>query len=71
LPAGVSPTDRDAVTTNEAVQRVCNVATFQATTSQKASGWALSVLPPTGSDRTFRCLAGRGADALTGPVLAR
>jgi len=71
LPVGVSPADRDAVTTSEAVQRVCNVATFQATTSQKASGWALSVLPPTGSDRTFRCLAGRGADALTGPVLAR
>jgi len=71
LPAGVSPADRDAVTTSPAVQRVCNFQTFQATTSLAASGWALSVLPPTGNDRTFRCLAGRGADALTGPVLTR
>jgi len=71
LPAGVSPADRDAVTTSPAVQQVCNFQTFQATTSLAASGWALSVLPPTGNDRTFRCLAGRGADALTGPVLTR
>jgi serine/threonine protein kinase len=70
LPPGVSPTDRDAVTTNPAVERVCSFRTFQATTSRKAPGWALSVLPPTGDDRTFRCLAGRGADALAGPVLA-
>jgi tRNA A-37 threonylcarbamoyl transferase component Bud32 len=70
LPAGVSPADRDAVTTNPTVRQVCSFRTFQATTSRKPPGWALSVLPPTGSDRTFRCLAGRGADALTGPVLA-
>jgi len=71
LPAGIAPADRDAVTTSPAVQQVCSFQTFRATTSLAASGWALSVLPPTGRDRTFRCLAGRGADALTGPVLAR
>jgi serine/threonine protein kinase len=71
LPSGVAPGDRDAVTADPTVRQVCSYQTFRATTSRTASGWALSVLPPTDASRTFRCLAGRGADALTGPVLGR
>ena len=39
-------------------------------------GWEFEVLPPTAADfetgeRTFRCLAGKGDDALTEPTLYR
>ncbi|MFI7596738.1 serine/threonine-protein kinase [Actinoplanes sp. NPDC049681] len=72
LPARVDPRDRDAVTTDPGVLRVCSRRMFQRTTTRTDSTeWALSVLPPTAGDRTFRCLAGQGADQLHGPVLAR
>ncbi|MFI5493358.1 serine/threonine-protein kinase [Actinoplanes sp. NPDC051859] len=72
LPSHVDPRDQDAVTTHPGVVRVCSRSMFQRTTTRTDSNqWALSVLPPTGSDRTFRCLAGQGADQLHGPVLAR
>jgi hypothetical protein len=72
LPSGVEPRDRDAVTTDPLVRKVCSTATFsRMTTRTDGTEWALSVLPPTTSDRTFRCLAGQGLDRLRGPVLAR
>ncbi len=72
LPSGVEPRDRDAVTTDPTVRQVCSTATFhRMTTRTDGTDWALSVLPPTTEDRTFRCLAGRGLDQLRGPVLAR
>ncbi|MFC3380539.1 serine/threonine-protein kinase [Couchioplanes azureus] len=72
LPSHVDPRDRDAVTTNPSVRKVCSREMFRRTTTRTDSTeWALSVLPPTVDDRTFRCLAGRGADQLHGPVLAR
>ena len=72
LPSGVEPRDRDAVTTDPVVRRVCSTATFRRmTTRTDSTEWALSVLPPTTTDRTFRCLAGQGLDRLHGPVLAR
>ncbi|MGW4942325.1 serine/threonine-protein kinase [Actinoplanes sp. NPDC004185] len=72
LPSGVEPRDRDAVTTDPIVRKVCSTATFRRTTTRTDSTeWALSVLPPTSADRTFRCLAGQGRDQLRGPVLAR
>ncbi|WP_344934862.1 serine/threonine-protein kinase [Actinoplanes nipponensis] len=72
LPSGVEPRDRDAVTTDPIVRKVCSTATFRRTTTRTdGTEWALSVLPPTDADRTFRCLAGQGLDRLRGPVLAR
>jgi serine/threonine protein kinase len=72
LPSGVEPRDRDAVTTDPTVRKVCSTTTFRRTTTRTDSTeWALSVLPPTSDDRTFRCLAGQGLDRLRGPVLAR
>jgi tRNA A-37 threonylcarbamoyl transferase component Bud32 len=72
LPSGVEPRDRDAVTTDPTVRKVCSTDTFaQTTTRTDGTEWALSVLPPVTDDRTFRCLAGQGLDRLRGPVLAR
>ncbi|UQU65230.1 serine/threonine protein kinase [Couchioplanes caeruleus] len=72
LPSDVDPRDRDAVTTEPAVLRVCSRNVFRRTTARAdAAEWALSVLPPTAEDRTFRCLAGQGAGRLHGPVLSR
>jgi hypothetical protein len=72
LPSGVEPRDRDAVTTDPIVRKVCSTTTFRRlTTRTDGTEWALSVLPPTSADRTFRCLAGQGLDRLRGPVLAR
>jgi tRNA A-37 threonylcarbamoyl transferase component Bud32 len=71
LPSGVEPRDRAAVTADPTVRKVCSTATFRRLTARTDSTeWALSVLPPTSSDRTFRCLAGQGAGRLRGPVLA-
>jgi tRNA A-37 threonylcarbamoyl transferase component Bud32 len=70
LPSGVEPGDRDAVTTDPVVRKICSTTTFRRTTTRTDSTeWALSVLPA--ADRTFRCLAGQGLDELRGPVLAR
>ncbi|WP_425440174.1 serine/threonine-protein kinase [Pseudosporangium ferrugineum] len=72
LPAGTDPRDRDAVTTDPGVLRVCSRQMFRRTTTRTdGRQWALSVLPPSAGDRTFRCLAGQGTDRLHGPVLAR
>ncbi|MFI5932436.1 serine/threonine-protein kinase [Actinoplanes sp. NPDC051494] len=72
LRSGIDPKDRDAVTTDPQVRRTCSRAVFRRTTTRTDSAeWALSVLPPTAQDRTFRCLAGQGAEQLHGPVLAR
>ncbi|GAA2528325.1 hypothetical protein GCM10010434_090780 [Winogradskya humida] len=69
LPAGLDPADRAAVTSDPRVQRVCSPAMFTRTTTRTDSAaWALSVLPPTTGNRTFRCLAGQ--HGLSGAVLA-
>ncbi|MER7439234.1 serine/threonine-protein kinase [Micromonospora avicenniae] len=60
------------VTADPVVQQVCSSTTFRLTSRvDSTAGWHLKVLPPVdGSiDRTFRCLAGRGVDALGGPTL--
>ncbi|MCG5437546.1 serine/threonine protein kinase, partial [Micromonospora sp. PSH25] len=64
--------DYDEVAAAEPVRQVCSARTFRLTTGiAEATGWHLEVLPPIdGSiDRTYRCLAGRGVDALTAPTL--
>ncbi|WP_232234528.1 serine/threonine-protein kinase [Actinoplanes sp. N902-109] len=70
LSSGVDPGDRAAVTTDPRVLKICNRTIFRRTTSRTDSTeWALSVLPASSGRRTFRCLAGQGADRLSGPVL--
>jgi hypothetical protein len=77
LPAEVDATDHQAIWKDPTVQRVCNDATFRiATLLQSTGGWQFQVLPPTGDElapgeRTFRCLAGKGTNGLTGPTLGR
>ncbi|MFY1634705.1 protein kinase domain-containing protein [Solwaraspora sp. WMMB335] len=76
LPTGLDPTDDVAVRAAPVVQTACSENMFRIVTLwMDTRGWEFEVLPPdpamlaTG-DRTFRCLAGRGPGALTGPTLA-
>ncbi|KAB1909491.1 serine/threonine-protein kinase [Micromonospora sp. AMSO31t] len=70
LPAALVGAGHDAVVADPAVQQVCSVSTFQlASGVRQVTGWNLEVLPPAGTDRTYRCLAGRGVDALAVPTL--
>lgn len=72
LPATLTGAGHEAVVADPTVQQVCNVSTFRlASGIQQAAGWNLEVLPPAGTsaDRTYRCLAGRGVNALAVPTL--
>ncbi|SCF34523.1 serine/threonine-protein kinase [Micromonospora mirobrigensis] len=60
------------ISADPTVRRVCSPATFRLTSGiGYPTGWRLEVLPPSGTDtdRTYRCLAGRGVDALESPTL--
>jgi serine/threonine protein kinase len=68
LPAGADPDD---IEDEPVVKSLCTGSTFTRTTLLVSTdGWQFEVLRPEG-DRTFRCLAGMGPDALQGPTLAR
>jgi serine/threonine protein kinase len=68
LPAGADPDD---IADEPAVEALCTDSTFMRTTLLfSTAGWEFEVLRPEG-DRTFRCLAGKGRNALQGPTLAR
>lgn len=75
LPAEVDGTDHEAVKADPVVRQVCSQDTFQSTTSQAVTnGWHFEVLPPEAEslatgNRSFRCLAGRGANRLSRPTL--
>ncbi|MFE9692014.1 serine/threonine-protein kinase [Micromonospora sp. NPDC005806] len=72
LPAVLVGAGHGAVVADAAVQQVCNLSTFRLVSGiPQAAGWNLEVLPPSGTDadRTYRCLAGRGVDALAVPTL--
>ncbi|MGC4747830.1 serine/threonine-protein kinase [Micromonospora sp. DT201] len=72
LPVPLVGADYDEVIAAQPVRQVCSATTFQLTTGiAEPSGWHLEVLPPVdGSiDRAYRCLAGRGVDALAAPTL--
>ncbi|WP_406078027.1 serine/threonine-protein kinase [Micromonospora sp. NBC_00858] len=72
LPVSLIGAEYDDVVAAEPVRKVCSATTFRLTTGiTESAGWHLEVLPPVdGSiDRTYRCLAGRGVDALTAPTL--
>lgn len=77
LPDAVPATDHSAVTKDRTVRQVCGETSFRAVTLlMDAGGWRFEVLPPDAEavadgDRTYRCVAGKGTDQLTGPTLAR
>ncbi|HEU5111429.1 MAG TPA: septum formation family protein, partial [Micromonosporaceae bacterium] len=76
LPADSTPADLPRARADDMVRRVCNEGNFRAVSLRMDPGWRFEVLPPTAAalssgDRTFRCLAGKGPDRLTGPTLAR
>ena len=75
LPADVDAADHEAVRDAPVVRQVCNPSVFRLTTMfLDIADWRFEVLPPADSDgqtdRTFRCLAGKGANGLTGPTLS-
>ncbi|MEV0152566.1 serine/threonine-protein kinase [Micromonospora sp. NPDC050686] len=72
LPAALVGAAHATISADPRVRRVCGPDTFRLTSGIRyPTGWHLEVLPPddTGADRTFRCLAGRGVDALGSPTL--
>ncbi|MFI5488879.1 serine/threonine-protein kinase [Micromonospora echinaurantiaca] len=72
LPATLVGAGYAEISADPAVRRVCNETTFRLTSGiAQPAGWNLEVLPPAGAgaDRTYRCLAGRGLDALAAPTL--
>ncbi|MEU4478106.1 serine/threonine-protein kinase [Micromonospora sp. NPDC023966] len=72
LPVALAGAGHDAVVADPAVRQVCSVSTFRLVSGiRQVTGWNLEVLPPAGTDldRTYRCLAGRGVDALAAPTL--
>ncbi|WP_435205444.1 serine/threonine-protein kinase [Micromonospora sp. bgisy143] len=72
LPVPLVGADYDEVIAAEQVRQVCSDDTFRLTTEiTEPTGWHLAVLPPVDGnvDRVYRCLAGRGVDALTAPTL--
>ncbi|MFC4109804.1 serine/threonine-protein kinase [Micromonospora zhanjiangensis] len=77
LPAATTVDDYQTVKAEPAVRLVCAAGTFTQTTGLAAGAeWKFEVLPPTpeaaaGGERTYRCLAGKGAGALAGPTLGR
>ncbi|MEV1142507.1 serine/threonine-protein kinase [Micromonospora sp. NPDC049799] len=72
LPVGLVGAGYDEVSADPVVRRVCSPSTFRLTSGiTYTNGWNLEVLPPSGADtdRTYRCLAGRGVDGLVTPTL--
>ncbi|MFC8300617.1 serine/threonine-protein kinase [Micromonospora orduensis] len=72
LPVSLVGAEYDEVVAAEPVRQVCSATTFRLTTGiAEATGWHLEVLPPVeGSvDRAYRCLAGKGVNALSAPTL--
>ncbi|WP_018255172.1 serine/threonine-protein kinase [Salinispora mooreana] len=60
------------ISVNPVVRRVCNETTFKLAAGLiHIEGWKLDVLPPGEAERTYRCVAGRGLDALATPTLVR
>ncbi|GAB3796422.1 hypothetical protein [Micromonospora zhanjiangensis] len=77
LPVAATADDYQTVKAEPAVRLVCGAGTFkQSIGLPAAADWKFEVLPPTpeataGGERTYRCLAGKGAGALAGPTLGR
>ena len=74
LPGAQSTVDHRSVSSDRQVLAVCSPATLALVAGFSAIDWRIEVLPPTpeairAGDRAYRCLAGRGPGALTGPTL--
>ncbi|GIJ21886.1 hypothetical protein Vlu01_25100 [Micromonospora lutea] len=72
LPAALADAGHDEIVADPQVRQVCNHETFRLVSGvRQTGGWNLEVLPPadTDTDRTYRCLAGRGLDGLASPTL--
>ncbi|MEV6693236.1 serine/threonine-protein kinase [Micromonospora sp. NPDC051196] len=72
LPAALADAGHDEIVADPAVRKVCNEETFRLVSGgRQTTGWNLEVLPPADgdTDRTYRCLAGRGLDGLASPTL--
>jgi tRNA A-37 threonylcarbamoyl transferase component Bud32 len=72
LPVALAGKGHAAISAAPAVRTVCNERTFRLTSGiSYPTGWRLEVLPPPDGDvdLTYRCLAGRGVDALAAPTL--
>jgi serine/threonine protein kinase len=70
LPDGVSPADAGQ---NRRVRQVCSRTTLLLVDPSTVTGqWRIDVLVSTSNaDRTYRCLAGKGPNALSGPQLRK
>jgi serine/threonine protein kinase len=67
LPPNVKPAD---AAQNAQVKKVCSEFTLLAVDpSTAAEPWQIEVLTPAAGNRTYRCLAGKGRNALSGPRL--
>lgn len=77
LPTTVTVADQVGIKTDPGVRQVCGENSFHlATLGMTTTGWDFAVLPPSAEsvaagDRTYRCLAGKGPNGLSGPTLAR
>ncbi|NNJ63251.1 MAG: protein kinase [Dactylosporangium sp.] len=74
LPAAAMSADHRVVASNPQVKEVCSMTTLALVAGFGALNWRTEVLPPTADawragDRTYRCLAGQGTNALVGPGL--
>jgi tRNA A-37 threonylcarbamoyl transferase component Bud32 len=71
LPTEVAVADHQTVRTHPQVSSVCSATTL-ALVSLSLQAWQIQVLPPSpealsAGDRTYRCLAGKGPNALSTP----
>jgi hypothetical protein len=77
VPTSLTTVNRQTLGADPAVRQLCGRSSFAAVTLlMNPEDWTFDVLPPSAAaldagDRTYRCLAGRGPDALTGPALSR
>jgi len=75
LPVSVDAADHAAVAKDPTVRGICSQNVFRLTTTLiEVDDWRFEVLPPPvgtvgPTSRTFRCLAGKGVNQLTGPTL--
>jgi hypothetical protein len=69
LPDGVRPAE---AAQNSQVRQVCSRFTLVLVDPSTVTGsWRIDVLTPKGSSRVYRCLAGKGPNALSGPQLRK
>jgi hypothetical protein len=76
LPASANVSDPQSGARNPAIRDVCALTTLAVLQQGDPFLWSIDVLPPTAEalragNRTYRCLAGKGPNALNGQALSR